>query len=214
MLTAIKGRDSELTQHRENLTELVQQRTAELERKTKEALAASVAKSDFLANMSHEIRTPLNAIMGYADLLRSDWNHSTEERDEMLETVVSSGRHLMTVIHDILDLSKIEAGHIELELQPNSPHSVLSEVVSLMRVPFREKDLTLDYNWEGQVPETIKTDGAPPSVASTCSRACATCSRSASTGNGWNRRPLASKPKCCGAHFPPPSEPQTALELW
>ncbi len=160
MLTAIEGRDSELTQHRENLTELVQQRTAELERKTKEALAASVAKSDFLANMSHEIRTPLNAIMGYADLLRSDWNHSAEERDEMLGTVVSSGRHLMTVINDILDLSKIEAGYIELELQPNSPHSVLSEVVSLMRVPFREKSLSLDYNWEGQVPETIETDGA------------------------------------------------------
>ncbi len=160
MLTAIEGRDSELTQHRENLTELVRERTAELERKTKEALAASVAKSDFLANMSHEIRTPLNAIMGYADLLRRGWSDSEEERDEMLGTVVSSGRHLMTVINDILDLSKIEAGHIELELQSDSPHRVLSEVVSLMRVPFREKNLSLDYNWEGQVPEMIETDGA------------------------------------------------------
>ena len=160
MLTAIEGRDSELIQHRENLTELVRARTVELERKTKEALAASVAKSDFLANMSHEIRTPLNAIMGYADLLRRGWSDSEEERDEMLGTVVSSGRHLMTVINDILDLSKIEAGHIELELQADSPHRVLSEVVSLMRVPFREKNLSLDYNWEGQVPEMIETDGA------------------------------------------------------
>ena len=159
MLTTIEKRDIELSHHRENLTELVRERTAELERKTKEALAASVAKSDFLANMSHEIRTPLNAIMGYADLLRRGWNESPEERDEMLATVHSSGRHLMTVINDILDLSKIESGRVDLEVQSESPHNILSDVVSLMRVQFREKNLTLDYNWEGLVPQTIQTDG-------------------------------------------------------
>jgi signal transduction histidine kinase/DNA-binding response OmpR family regulator len=159
MLSTIEKRDIELLHHRENLTDLVLERTAELEHKTKEALAASVAKSDFLANMSHEIRTPLNAIMGYTDMLRRGWADSPEERDEMLATVHSSGRHLMTVINDILDLSKIESGRVDVELLPQSPHAILSDVVSLMRVQFREKNLTLDYNWEGLVPQTIATDG-------------------------------------------------------
>ncbi len=159
MLSAVECRDTELTQHRENLTDLVRKRTVELEKRTEEAMAASVAKSDFLANMSHEIRTPLNAIMGYADLLRRGWGDSPEERDEMLGAVHSSGRHLMTVINDILDLAKIESGRIEPEQQWESPHSILSDIVSLMRVQFREKNLTLDYNWEDLVPATISTDG-------------------------------------------------------
>jgi two-component system, sensor histidine kinase len=159
MLDTVEKRDVELIHHRENLTELVRARTSELERKTKEAMEASVAKSNFLANMSHEIRTPLNAIMGYTDLLRRGWSDSPEERDEMLKTVHASGRHLLTVINDILDLSKIESGHVDIDLQPQSPHAILSDVVSLMRVQFREKNLTLDYNWEGLVPQVIVTDG-------------------------------------------------------
>ncbi len=159
MLTVIESRTVELSHHRENLTELVHARTSALEKKSEEAMAASVAKSDFLANMSHEIRTPLNAIMGYTDLLCRDWSDSPEERNEMLKAVHSSGRHLMTVINDILDLSKIESGRVDLELQPESPHNILSDVVSLMRVQYHEKNLTLDYNWEGLVPVTIQADG-------------------------------------------------------
>lgn len=160
MLSQVESSKQALEEARLTLEHRVIERTAELARACDAAEAASRAKSDFLANMSHEIRTPLNAIMGYADMLRRGWDDSPEEREEMLETVHSSGRHLMTVINDILDISKIESGKLELSVQPESPHQVLSEVVSLMRVPFEEKNLSLDYTWEGPIPEQISTDGS------------------------------------------------------
>lgn len=158
MLAQIQLSNHELEDAYEHLEQRVNDRTKELAKALDVAESASRSKSDFLANMSHEIRTPLNAIMGYADLLRRGWVDSSEERDDMLATIHTSGRHLMTVINDILDLSKIESGRLELELRSESPHQVLSEVVSLMRVSFREKNLTLDYNWDGPVPKQIETD--------------------------------------------------------
>ena len=160
MLTQIQSSKQDLQEANETLELRVTKRTNELARALDAAEAASRTKSDFLANMSHEIRTPLNAIMGYADLLRRGWADSAEERDEMLMTVHSSGRHLMTVINDILDLSKIESGQMDLEIRSESPHQVLSEVVSLMRVSFREKNLSLDYTWQGPIPSRIETDTA------------------------------------------------------
>jgi signal transduction histidine kinase/CheY-like chemotaxis protein len=160
MLTQIQASKLELQQVNDGLEQRVVERTNDLARARDAAEAASRAKSDFLANMSHEIRTPLNAIMGYADLLRRGWVESQAEREEMLTTVHSSGRHLMTVLNDILDLSKIESGRMELELRPESPHQILSEVVSLMRVSFREKNLDLEYHWQGPIPKLIETDSA------------------------------------------------------
>ena len=159
MLQAIENRDVELTRHRENLTELVRVRTSELEKKTEEALAASLAKSAFLANMSHEIRTPMNSILGFTDLLRRDWSDDKVERDDMLTTIHDSGRHLLGLINNILDLSKVESGHIALELRRESAHAIIAGVMSMMRVPVREKGLTLEYNWATAIPETILTDG-------------------------------------------------------
>jgi len=158
MLTQIQTSKQQLQDANDNLERRVTERTEELAHALDSAQAASRAKSEFLANMSHEIRTPLNAIMGYADLLRRGWVESPEERDEMLTTVHTSGRHLMTILNDILDLSKIESGRLELEIRSESPHQVLSEVVSLMRVSFREKSLNLDYTWQGAIPRQIKTD--------------------------------------------------------
>ncbi|MEI8383418.1 MAG: ATP-binding protein [Planctomycetota bacterium] len=158
MLVQIQASKQELQDANDHLEERVASRTAELETACEAAEAASRAKSDFLANMSHEIRTPLNAIMGYADLLRRGWVDSPEDRDEMLSTLHSSGKHLMTVINDILDLSKIESGQLQLETRAESPHQLLAEVVSLMRVGFREKNLSLDYNWQGPIPEQVDTD--------------------------------------------------------
>ncbi len=160
MLAKIETSKRDLQEANDSLEERVFQRTAELEAARDAAESASRAKSDFLANMSHEIRTPLNTIMGYADLLRRGWDESPEEREDMLNTVHSSGKHLMTVINDILDLSKIESRRLELEIRRESPHRILSEVVSLMRVPFRDKKLDLEYNWIGAVPKQVELDGS------------------------------------------------------
>ena len=111
--------------------------------------------------MSHEIRTPLNAVIGFTDLLRMSGKECDEaEREDYLQTIHTSGKHLLALINDILDLSKIEADRLEVELVSCSPHEIISEIVSVLRVKALEKDLTLDYYWDGNVPETICTDPA------------------------------------------------------
>ena len=141
------------------LEERVAARTAELEVALAEAEGATVAKSQFLANMSHEIRTPMNAILGFTDLLRRHpADGDPEERDDYLETIHTSGRHLLTLINDILDLSKVESGQMETEAIAVSPHQVIAEAVSVMRVPARSKGLQLDYHWDSPIPQTVSTD--------------------------------------------------------
>ena len=111
--------------------------------------------------MSHEIRTPLNAVIGFTDLLRKSGNQCDEaEREDYLETIHTSGKHLLSLINDILDLSKIEADRLEVEQVRCSPHAIISEIVSVLRVKALEKNLTLDYHWNSGVPETICTDPA------------------------------------------------------
>src|SRR5208282_2395007 len=89
------------------------------------AEAANIAKSRFLANMSHEIRTPLNAVIGFTDLLRKNGDECDEaEREDYLETIQTSGKHLLSLINDILDLSKIEAECLEVEAVRCSPHAI------------------------------------------------------------------------------------------
>ena len=133
----------------------------ELVRSKESAESASRAKSSFLANMSHEIRTPLNAILGFTDLLRRGVDRGDEaERRDFLETVHHSGEHLLTLINDILDLSKIEAGQMEYEHIRFSPHQIIAEVMSVMRARAQQKGLALEYNWYGHVPETIESDPA------------------------------------------------------
>jgi signal transduction histidine kinase len=160
MLTVIEARDAELAGHQQNLERLVKERTNELEQKTREAQAASVAKSVFLANMSHEIRTPMNAIIGFANMLRKGNYDNEEERVEFLNIICSSGEHLLGLISDILDLSKIEAGFMTMENIPVSPQQLISDVVSIMRVNALTKGLGLDYTWIGPIPKRIMTDPA------------------------------------------------------
>jgi PAS domain S-box-containing protein len=121
---------------------------------------ANRSKSEFLAHMSHEIRTPMNAIIGFAELLRRGWQHDPRDTQRHLDTILGSGRHLLALINDILDLSKVEAGHLELERQPCAVHQVVQEVVTILNVKAVEKGLALRVNFPQALPATVLTDAA------------------------------------------------------
>lgn len=132
--------DVELKRHRENLEELVRHRTMDLARARDQALDASRAKSAFLANMSHELRTPLNAIIGYSEMLKEDTLESgLNQYAQDLDRINSSGKHLLSLINDILDLSKIESGKMELHLEPFDLRVVLNEALTSI-APLMEKN--------------------------------------------------------------------------
>jgi signal transduction histidine kinase len=119
---------------------------------------ASAAKTNFLANISHEIRTPMTAILGYAELLR-DVGADPAERAEWIETIRRNGDHLLAIINDLLDLSKIEAGRFEVELAPVSVPDVVRDVVKLMRVRAASQGITLDHVVEDDLARTpVRTD--------------------------------------------------------
>lgn len=130
---------------------------AELKAAKDEAERANRLKSAFLANMSHEIRTPLGAILGFADLLR-DTTLSSEERSNYLNIIVRNGEQLSTIINDILDLSKIEAGHMTFEYRPIQADELLSELFALLSVQAREKSLVLTYEREASTPGAFISD--------------------------------------------------------
>ena len=131
---------------------------AELHQAKASAEAASRAKSAFLANMSHEIRTPMTAIVGYAEMLLKP-DQPPAERLDCVQTIRRNGEHLLGVINDILDLSKIEAGQLSCESVPCSPAAVLWEVASMMRARAAAKGLRFEVEAAaGLVPQTIRSD--------------------------------------------------------
>ena len=106
----------------------------ELRRLYREVETASQHKSDFLANMSHELRTPLNAIIGFSQVLREGMvGDVNEKQTEYLDDILSSGQHLLSLINDVLDLSKVEAGQVELQVAPFSLQDALERGVSMVR---------------------------------------------------------------------------------
>ncbi len=127
-----------------------------LERAKQSAESANRSRGEFLANMSHEIRTPMAAILGHADILKE--HLKDPDNVQLVETIRRNGNFLLNIINDILDLSKIDAGKMEIERVPVRPDAIVGDIRSLMDVRAAEKELPLRIEFDGPVPETIDTD--------------------------------------------------------
>ncbi len=137
----------------------------DLEEKEKElrlardaAELANRAKSDFLSNMSHEIRTPMTAILGFTEVLKRGTGKVDSDWQKHLNTISSSGKHLLELINDVLDLSKVESGALEVESIDCAPHIVAHDVVQVLRVRAEEKDIDLNIRVPEAMPEFIQSD--------------------------------------------------------
>ena len=143
-ITELNQLTRDLEEHRDNLDELVEQRTAELADAIQYAEDSSRAKSAFLANMSHEIRTPMNAIIGLTHLLQR--NDPTSEQTGQLVKIDSSAEHLLSIINDILDLSKIEAGKLNLEKLDFKLTAVFKQVLDLFAEQLENKGISAEID--------------------------------------------------------------------
>ncbi|HLP59415.1 MAG TPA: ATP-binding protein, partial [Candidatus Deferrimicrobium sp.] len=163
MLEQIAARDLEIRKLNEGLEDKVAERTRDLlvakeqaENARRSAELADRAKSTFLANMSHEIRTPMNAILGYSNLLMKSITDKNQQ--EYLEIVQNSGRNLLALINDILDLSKIESGKLSLVYKPMDPHRLFSEIKHIFKIRTEEKGIDFIVEVAPDIPTGLLMD--------------------------------------------------------
>jgi signal transduction histidine kinase len=165
MLSQVESRDEELEKHRDQLEDAVATRTTELMQATERAChmaeqaeAANVAKSAFLANMSHELRTPLNAVIGFSEvLIDKHFGDLNEEQEDYLNDILTSGRHLLSLVQDILDLSKVEAGKLELELAESNMKGLLKGSLIMIKEKAMKHGIQVTVDTES-IPETVIAD--------------------------------------------------------
>ncbi|MEW6006508.1 MAG: ATP-binding protein [Stygiobacter sp.] len=149
--------EEEIHMHRDNLEKLVEERTAQLAAAKAEAEQANRAKSIFLANMSHEIRTPMNAIIGFSDMLYSSL--TDEKNKKRVDAIRSSAKVLLTLINDILDLSKVEAGKLTLAPEPINVVNLAEEVEVMFLQKISQKHLNFMIEMESDIPSLLLLDG-------------------------------------------------------
>jgi PAS domain S-box-containing protein len=156
-ITEVKRARDELARHRDHLETLVAERTADLAQARDQAEAANRAKSVFLSNMSHELRTPLNAILGFAQLMERDAQLSPEQRRN-LATIHRSGHHLLDLINDVLDISRIEAGRTTIQTAPFDLDDTLRAIEEMTRVRADAKGLSFFVERAAVTPRYVSGD--------------------------------------------------------
>jgi signal transduction histidine kinase/CheY-like chemotaxis protein len=155
-LTTLQTVESELLRYRHHLENLIEHRTRQLESAMREAQEANAAKDVFVANMSHELRTPMNAVLGVAHLLGG--TGVSPEQARYLDMIRTSGQSLLGILNDILDLSKMQAGKVELHPAPFRLDDVLHAVATIMSVSAGDKELELAIGVEPDVPRALVGD--------------------------------------------------------
>ena len=156
MIENLKKSRETIGNNTRTLEKKVKQRTKEYQEDAHKALVADSAKSEFLANMSHEIRTPMNAIMGFSEILKEQLREP--KYLEYIDIIITSGKTLLGLINDILDLSKIEAGKMEFQYRPVDPHSLFGDIAKIFAIKIKNKGLRLIADIDDKLPASLLLD--------------------------------------------------------
>jgi len=156
-VTGARGRVGGVLISMDDVTEL-EEKELLLRQSMQEAEQANEAKSQFISNISHEIRTPMTAILGFTDVLRGSLQMSPADQQKHLQTISNSGRHLLELINDVLDLSKVESGAMDMENIETKVPQLVSEVIKVLKVKAIEKDIGLSMTLADEFPLHIWSD--------------------------------------------------------